>query len=118
MNDTHRLSRELFLNKACDWGQVICIHNGPSYYFDKYIIMSGKTTPKRSHSESFKTLYIEKGLGKLHYKSKLKNVTEAMEIQDGFKINILPNDIFSIECYQDIFMFETGTVRKKDEVIC
>lgn len=118
MKLTEKTLKGLLLNKSFDWGQTICIHNGPTYYFDKHIIMSSKSWPKRSYAQSFKTLYVDKGLGTLHYISKLKNITKTFELEPGFSISILPNDIFSIDCIQDLFIFETGTVRKNDEVLC
>lgn len=118
MKLTEKTLKGLLLNKSFDWGQTICIHNGPTYYFDKHYVMSGKSWPKKKYTQSFKTLYVEKGHGTLFYNSKLKNISKNIELEPGVSINILPNDIFSLECTQDLFIFETGTMRKNDEVLC
>lgn len=101
--------KEMFLSAGHDWGQVINIHSGPAYYMDKICIMSSKKTPKETQGKAFKTMYVEKGLGKLHYKSELKNLTKVFDLESGFSINILPKDTYYIECFQDLFLFESGT---------
>lgn len=107
--------RDVFLNPSNDWGNTINIHDGPTYYFEKHHLMSGKGWGETYHKQRFKVLYIEKGLGKLVLDSKMRGNKESIDLSDGVSVTILPLDKYSIECYQDLTIFETGTMKKVND---
>lgn len=111
MRQDEKNLRELFQSKSKDWGNIECIHEGISYYFYKYYIMSGQKTDLQKIEKQFKTIYVEKGKGKIFYKSLMKNINKTIPVEDGFYMNLLPEDEYYIEAEKDLFIFECGTAK-------